>query len=68
MDIQIHAPIKAQRLDDEGDPIGKPVELPAGTYSLRSGLTRQEDGTASAWIETRDGDLYEAFGLASWPS
>jgi hypothetical protein len=62
MDIEIYLAVEAQPLDDEGDPVGALVTLPAGRYRLRSGLTAQGDGTATAWVSPAEDDdkLYEA--------
>jgi hypothetical protein len=50
--IEIMAATEAQPLDDEGDPVGALVTLPASRYRLRSGFT-----------ETDSDKLYEARGL-----
>lgn len=71
MDISIPQPVQAQRLDDEGDPIGEVVTLPAGSYRLMSRLYVMPDdpeGTARMWIEDKRGDVYEARGMATNPS
>lgn len=61
MEIEVTAPIKAQPLDDEGDPVGKPVSLKPGMYTLRSGLTLHDDGSQTAWIvNPRNDKLYDA--------
>lgn len=68
MDISIAEPFKAQRLDEEGDPIGDVVTLPGGSYRLMSRFYVMPDdpkGTARAWLETPAGDVVEARGLAS---
>lgn len=57
MDIQIHAPVKAQPLDEDGDPVGEVVTLEPGAYELRS-ISREDDGGTLAWV-IRDGNLYE---------
>lgn len=63
MDIELIESFDAQMLDDEGDPVGKELKLPPGMYRLRSGLTQQEDGLFSAWVEARSGRLYQAYNL-----
>lgn len=68
MNITIHDPIKAVRLDDEGDPVGDVIELPGGSYRLVSRLYVMPDdpaGTGRAWIEDADGAVYEARGLST---
>lgn len=66
MEIELKQTVVAQRLDDEGDPIGKLTTIQPGKYRLRSGLTQVdgEDG-ARAWLSPlQDPDkLYEARGL-----
>jgi hypothetical protein len=63
--IEIMTATEAQPLDDEGDPVGAVVMLPAGCYRLRSGFTETDDGNLSAWVVSeRDPDkLDEARGL-----
>lgn len=71
MDITLNCAVTAQRLDEEGEPVGKLVEIPAGVYSLRSGLYRNDsdpEGEARMWVEDSAGRLYEARGMATMPS
>jgi hypothetical protein len=65
MQIELREPVKAQPLDDEGDPVGEVVTLQPGAYRLRSGLTEQEDGSATAWLSPIEDEdkLYLALGL-----
>jgi hypothetical protein len=59
MDIEFSAPFQAQPLDDEGDPVGKVIKLPAGTYRLSGPV--HDDGTA--WVRDQTGRLYEAHNV-----
>lgn len=51
MEITLKQPLTAQPLDDEGDPIGEEVTLPAGGVYRLMGAT---------WIKDKDDNLYEA--------
>jgi hypothetical protein len=60
MEIEVHGEIKAQPLDEEGDPVGEIVDLPPGKYELRGPV--HENG--KAWIVKAGTDeLYEAQNL-----
>lgn len=54
MEIKLLQPTQAQPLDDEGDPVGEMVTLPAGgTYRLMG----------ETWIKDADDNLYAVADL-----